>query len=200
MMDKAPTIGIWQIYQDRNRHGVKIGGRWYGTEGEKSKEWIKAKSEARMEDMGVAVNLVVASCIKIDNGGGSRSSDKGIEEAASSTRCSEPGNNLVQSADLLSCHRWPCKIVSHSQRIWGYCQENCTDARWLRSLKSGLAPWERSSWTTSKQPSVRMVLTTACASTTPCLFVLIHFLLCRFSFLFCLVCSCLLGWIWYLTK
>src|SRR5271155_1887820 len=42
-------------------------------------------------------------------------------------------------------------------------------------------------------PDVRMVLTTACASTTPCLFVLIRFLLCRFPFLFCLVCSCLLG-------
>src|SRR6202522_4288420 len=39
--------------------------------------------------------------------------------------------------------------------------------------------------------SVRMVLTTACASTTPCLFVLIRFLLCRFPFLFCFVCSCL---------
>jgi hypothetical protein len=41
--------------------------------------------------MRVAVNLVVASCVQIDNGGGSRSSDKGIGEVASSTRCSEPG-------------------------------------------------------------------------------------------------------------
>src|SRR5271168_2160378 len=45
-----------------------------------------------------------------------------------------------------------------------------------------------------KNVTVRMVLTTACASTTPCLFVLIRFLLCRFPFLFCLVCSCLRGW------
>src|SRR5271168_659973 len=43
-------------------------------------------------------------------------------------------------------------------------------------------------------PFVRMDLTTACASTTPCLFVLIRFLLCRFPFLFCPVCSCLRGW------
>jgi hypothetical protein len=60
---------------------------------------MKAKSDARMEDTRVIVNLVVASGVKIDNGGGSRSSEKGIEEAASSTRCSEPENNLVRSAD-----------------------------------------------------------------------------------------------------
>src|SRR5271168_4246591 len=46
----------------------------------------------------------------------------------------------------------------------------------------------------SLDPPVRMDLTTACASTTPCLFVLIRFLLCRFPFLFCPVCSCLRGW------
>ena len=60
---------------------------------------MKAKSEARMEDTRVAVNLVVASCVKIDKGGGSRSSENGIEEAASWTRCSEPGDNLVRSED-----------------------------------------------------------------------------------------------------
>src|SRR5271168_3001066 len=46
----------------------------------------------------------------------------------------------------------------------------------------------------NKGAYVRMDLTTACASTTPCLFVLIRFLLCRFPFLFCPVCSCLRGW------
>ena len=51
--------------------------------GEKSKEWMKGKSEARMEATSVAVNLVVASCVKIDNGGGSRWSERGNEEAAS---------------------------------------------------------------------------------------------------------------------
>ena len=60
---------------------------------------MKAKSEERMEDTRVAVNLLVASGVKIEKGGGSRSSERGIEEAASSTRCPEPENNLVRSAD-----------------------------------------------------------------------------------------------------
>ena len=60
---------------------------------------MKFKSEARMEDTRVAVNLVVASGVKIDTGGGFRLEEKGIEEAASLTRCSEPRDNLVRSAD-----------------------------------------------------------------------------------------------------
>jgi len=52
-----------------------------------------------MEEMRVLVNLESASCVKMDVGGGSRSSEKGIEEQASSTKYSVSGDNLVRSAD-----------------------------------------------------------------------------------------------------
>ena len=51
-----------------------------GKAGEKSREWIKGRSERRMEETRVFVNLEVASFVKMSAGGGSKSSEKGIDE------------------------------------------------------------------------------------------------------------------------
>ena len=58
-------------------------------------------SDVRIEEMRVLVNLVSASCVKMDEGGGSRSSENGIEELASSTKFSFTSDNLVRSADYV---------------------------------------------------------------------------------------------------
>lgn len=60
---------------------------------------MNARSVVRIEEMRVLVNLEDASCVKIVEGGGSRSSEKVIDERESSTRCSVTGDNLVRSAD-----------------------------------------------------------------------------------------------------
>src|ERR1700678_1619314 len=103
----------------------------------------------------------------------------------------------------LSNYSWPSlAFVGRHWLLNGYCGPSwaCVGLRWPSLATVGFRGPALAavgccgpSWACVGLRCVRMVLTTACASTTPCLFVLIRFLLCRFPFLFCLVCSCLLG-------
>lgn len=70
------------------RTGTDIGYRHEGEDGgiagEKSKEWIKDKSLDRTEEISVSSNLEMAPAVKMDAGGGSRSSEEGRECVESS--------------------------------------------------------------------------------------------------------------------
>lgn len=60
---------------------------------------MKARSDVRMEEMSVLVNLEVASFVKIESCGGSRSSDEGADALANSKMCLDSENSFPRSAD-----------------------------------------------------------------------------------------------------
>ena len=60
---------------------------------------MKGRLNVRMKETSVLINLEVASFIKIETCGGSRSLDEGADTLANSKMCLDSENSFPQSAD-----------------------------------------------------------------------------------------------------